>query len=214
MSKSETVAVEAKKTTKQSSALNLSGTLVSDNTLEHNTHLLNERQLAKQRQGTAATKNRALVKGSQSKPYRQKGTGKARRGSVKSPLMVGGGVAFGPSPRQYGGDMNKRQVRAIFRTWFKKREADTVYFNESDLSTIVKTKEAIALLKKSSVEDAQVPLVVLTEDDANLYMAVRNVPQVRIALASDILVQELVSSDKICLTPSAVSSLNEVFKNA
>jgi large subunit ribosomal protein L4 len=145
-----------------------------------NDHLIFEAVVnyrANQRQGTAATKTRAFVSGGGKKPWRQKGTGRARVGSTRSPLWKKGGTVFGPQPRDYSYELPKKARRGALRSALIKKHADQELLVASDLEVKEpKTKEAVALLKAYHLGSA---LLVDLAENANLFRAVRNLPQVK-----------------------------------
>jgi large subunit ribosomal protein L4 len=145
-----------------------------------NDHLIYEAVVsyqANQRQGTAATKTRAFVSGGGKKPWRQKGTGRARVGSTRSPLWRKGGTVFGPQPRDYSYELPKKARRGALRAVLAKKHADQelVVVPELELAA-PKTKEAAALLKAYKLDSA---LLVDTAANANLFKAVRNLPRAK-----------------------------------
>ena len=131
--------------------------------------------LANQRQGTASTKTRAEVRGGGRKPWRQKGTGRARHGSIRSPIWVGGGVVFGPKPREYRQAMPKKARRAALRSALSAKVRDgELIVSESLTLAEPKTKQMAAVLGRLSAE--RKPLIVLAERDRNVELSTRNLP--------------------------------------
>jgi large subunit ribosomal protein L4 len=145
-----------------------------------NDHLIYEAVVsyqANQRQGTAATKTRAFVAGGGKKPWRQKGTGRARVGSTRSPLWKKGGTVFGPQPRDYSYELPKKARRGALRSALALKHADRELLVVPELEVPApKTKEAAALLKAYKLDSA---LLVDTAENANLFKAVRNLPRVK-----------------------------------
>jgi large subunit ribosomal protein L4 len=145
-----------------------------------NDHLIYEAVVnyrANQRQGTAATKTRAFVRGGGKKPWRQKGTGRARVGSTRSPLWRKGGTVFGPQPRDYSYELPKKAKKNALRSALAGKHAsgDLVVTSELEVKD-AKTKEAVALLKAYKLDSA---LLVDLAANANLFLAVRNLPRVK-----------------------------------
>ena len=186
--------------------------VASEENASHIVHRAVVRQTTNARQGTACTKTRAEVRGGGRKPWRQKGTGRARAGSIRSPLWRGGGVIFGPRPRDYSIKMNKKERRLALRTAFQSRIEDLIVVEEfGDQFSRPKTKDLVAALARWGVEaDAKV-LLVLPEKQENVYLSGRNVEKMRICLADSINVYDVLLADKIVLTPTALAKIQEVY---
>lgn len=165
--------------------------------------------LANQRQGTAATKNRAAVRGGGRKPWRQKGTGRARHGSIRSPLWVGGGVVFGPQPRDYRQSMPKKARRAALRSALsaKAQAAQVVVVDELTFAE-PKTRAMVSVLGNLNVDGKA--LVVTGERDRNVYLSARNIPGVNSAAALDLNAYEVLNHDYLVLTKGALEKIEEV----
>ena len=169
------------------------------------------RQLARGRQGTATAKNRAQVRGSGHKPWRQKGTGRARAGSVKSPIWRGGGKAFGPQPRQYGGRINRKVVRNAITSCLtalaQDKElivVDTIEFAEP------KTRQVLELLTTLKV-DADRVLFLTETTNVNLALSARNIPLVDVINCDNLNVRDLTTHDVVIATAAAVERLQKVY---
>lgn len=164
--------------------------------------------LNNQRQGTASTKTRAEVRGGGRKPWRQKGTGRARHGSIRSPIWVGGGVTFAPKPRDYRKALPKKARRAALRSALsaKVNEGNLIVLDELTLPE-PKTKEMATLL--SRFPEHRKPLIVLAERDRNVELSARNLPRTRTTQARDINVYQLLYHDKVLVTRDAVAMLEE-----
>ena len=162
--------------------------------------------LAHQRSGTASTLRKGEVAGSNAKPWRQKGTGRARAGYRQSPVWRGGGVAFGPHPRQYGGKLNKKVKRLAFRRAFgeKVRAGEVRVLSELTLAE-PKTKAFAGVLKSLGVAGAA--LIVVDTMDANVAMASRNVPKVAVVRAADLNVYQLVRYPQVLVCKAAMGEL-------
>jgi large subunit ribosomal protein L4 len=172
------------------------------------------RQLANSRQGTVSTKTRSEVRGGGRKPWRQKGTGRARAGSSRSPLWRGGGVTFGPKPRDYSVKMNRKERRLALRTALVARAADLIVVQEfaSNLER-PKTKELVAALGRWGVEAGAKVLIIVGERNENVYLSARNVENLRIISADNLNVYDLLHADQIVATETAIAKIHEVYAN-
>ncbi len=171
------------------------------------------RHLANRRAGTAAVKTRGEVRGGGRKPWRQKGTGRARVGSIRSPIWRGGGVVFGPQPRSYKQSMPRKMRRLALKSALSARagDGDLVVIEELTLSA-PKTKEAVKLL--DSMEVAGNVLLVTTDMQPDLERAVRNIPAVSYMLAGDLSAYDVLAADKVIITREGVAKIEEVLGNA
>ena len=153
--------------------------------------------LASQRKGSAATKNRALVRGGGAKPWRQKGTGRARAGSRRSPLWRGGGAIFGPMPKDYSFSLPKKERRAALRAALslKLQEGKLILLDDFPLNQF-KTKQVLEVLKKLNVEDA---LIVISEKNNFLVRSARNIPKVEILNAEAFNVYDILNHEHLIL---------------
>ncbi len=170
------------------------------------------RQLANARQGTASTKTRAEVRGGGRKPWRQKGTGRARAGSTRSPLWRGGGVIFGPKPRDYELKMNRKERRLALRTAFQGRAADMVVVKEfEEHLPQPKTKELVQALARWGVTPAERVLLIVSQREGNVYLSARNIANVKLIAADQLNVYDLVAADKIVIVESALEKIIAVY---
>jgi large subunit ribosomal protein L4 len=178
----------------------------------HIVHRALVRQLNNQRQGTACSKTRAEVKGGGRKPWKQKGTGRARAGSIRSPLWRGGGVSFGPKPRDYDQKMNRKERRLALRTALQGRVEDIIAV-ESFASELAqpKTKEMVAALGRWGIEPGKKVLLILDEIDDNIARATRNVPTLRVIRGNGLNVFDILNADKIVVTTGAIAQIQEVY---
>ncbi|CDM93359.1 50S ribosomal protein L4 [Limnospira fusiformis KN01] len=178
----------------------------------HIVHRALVRQQAAARQGTASTKTRSEVRGGGRKPWRQKGTGRARAGSIRSPLWRGGGVIFGPKPRDYSVKMNRKERRLALRTAFQSRAEDIVVVEEfvTQLPR-PKTKDLTDALARWGVSPEAKVLLVLPEKQENVYLSGRNVAKIRICLADSLNVYDVLAADKIVTTANALAKIQEVY---
>jgi large subunit ribosomal protein L4 len=184
---------------------------------ENTAHILHRavvRQLANARQGTASAKTRAEVRGGGRKPWRQKGTGRARAGSTRSPLWRGGGVIFGPKPRDYGLKMNRKERRLALRTALMSRAEDlTVVENFTGQITQPKTKEIASALARWGVVTEKKILLILVEVSENIYLSARNIPNVQIIRADSINVYDILAADQLVATNDAITKILEVYSD-
>ncbi len=166
-------------------------------------------QLANRRQGTVATKTKGLVRGGGRKPWRQKGTGRARVGSIRSPIWVGGGVTFGPKPRDYSYKMPKKARRAALKSALSVKVRDGKFVIVDQLAIDKpKTKKIVEIFE--ALEANTKTLVVLSEWDANIYLALRNIPNTLLSKSAGLNVYDILNHDKIVITKDAVAKLEEV----
>jgi large subunit ribosomal protein L4 len=160
------------------------------------------------RQGTKAQKNRSAVSGGGAKPFRQKGTGRARAGTIRSPLWRSGGVTFAASPRDYSQKVNKKMYRAAMRCIFSELvRQDRLVVVEGFQMEAPKTKHFIAKMKELELSNA---LLITEEVEVNLYLAARNVPHVDVRDVAAIDPVSLIGFDKVVVTSAALNKINEV----
>ncbi|RAL23256.1 50S ribosomal protein L4 [Thermoflavimicrobium daqui] len=166
-------------------------------------------QQASLRKGTHATKNRAAVSGGGRKPWRQKGTGRARAGSIRSPLWVGGGVVFGPQPRNYAYKMPKKVRRLAIKSALstKVNENGLVVLDQLQLEQ-PKTREMVKVLNNLGAD--RKALVVTDQLEDNAVLSVRNIPGVKLIHADGLNVLDVLYHDKLILTRGAVNRVEEV----
>ncbi len=157
--------------------------------------------LAGSRQGSHKQKTRSEVRGGGKKPYAQKGTGRARAGTIRSPIWRGGGVAFAATPRDYSKKINKKMYRAAISSIFSElhRQDRLVAIEQPKLES-PKTKEMCAFLKAFNLEKV---LIILDEMDTNLYLSSRNIPHVEVVTVKEINPVILLRSEKVAVTPAA-----------
>lgn len=167
--------------------------------------------LANRRHGTASTKTRGEVKGGGRKPWRQKGTGRARAGTRSSPIWVGGGRAFGPRPRDYGYEIPKKVKRLALKSALTlKAQEDAVMVVEPPSLTEAKTKEIAKYFEKLGLAGKKCLLVTASADEYLLKSA-RNIPYVRLLLSRQLNPYALLNCERLLLTPDALQSMKEVF---
>ena len=170
------------------------------------------RQLANARQGTASTLTRAEVAGGGRKPYKQKGTGRARQGSIRTPLRPGGGIVFGPKPRSYTLAMNRKERRLALRTALMSRVADiTVVMGFAQGLESPKTREITAALQRFGIAaDAKV-LLVIDGASEEVRLSVRNLEKVKLIAADQLNVFDLLNASKLVLNEEALAKIQEVY---
>ena len=181
---------------------------------EHIVHRAMVRQLNNARQGTASTKTRAEVRGGGRKPWRQKGTGRARAGSIRSPLWRGGGVIFGPKPRDFSTKMNRKERRLALRTAFSSRIEDTIIVENfaSELDR-PKTKEVVAALERWGVDSDEKVLLILKEVSDNVNLSTRNIAKVKLIKATNLNVVDVLHANKIIVSKDALEQIQEVYSD-
>lgn len=178
----------------------------------HIVHRALVRQMTNARQGTASTKTRSEVSGGGRKPWRQKGTGRARAGSIRSPLWRGGGVIFGPKPREFNINMNRKERRLALRTALMSRDADLIVIESfAEKLPRPKTKELVTALTRWGVEPEAKVLLIVSEKDENLYLSARNIAKLKLILADCLNVYDLLWADKLVTTPEALAKIQEVY---
>ncbi len=168
------------------------------------------RQLANGRQGTSSTKTRSDVRGGGRKPWRQKGTGRARQGSTRSPQWEGGGVVFGPHPRSYRMDMPRKQRRLALRSALSAKAADGGVVVLDGFSLDEPRTRAVADLIRA-VDAPRKVLVVLGSHNEMLEKSARNIPEVQLTLAGNLSVRDLLSADMVIVTKDAIEHIEEAF---
>ena len=181
---------------------------------EHIVHRALVRQLNNGRQGTASSKTRAEVRGGGRKPWRQKGTGRARAGSIRSPLWRGGGVIFGPKPRDFSTKMNRKERRLALRTALGSRNEDTIIVeNFAEQIERPKTKEILSALERWGVDTKAKVLLILADIPDNVYLSVRNISNVKLIKATSLNVFDLLNANKIVITNDALAKIQEVYSD-
>lgn len=192
---------------------NLDLRVAKEESAAHIVHRSLRLQMANSRQGTASTKTRAEVSGGGRKPWRQKGTGRARAGSIRSPLWRGGGVIFGPKPRDYSHKMNRKERRLALSTAFQSRSEDLTILEEfAEQLSRPKTKELVQAIARWGVDlETQKALLVLPEKQDNVYLSGRNVANLKIIVANNLNIYDILAADKILATATAIEKIQEVY---
>ena len=176
---------------------------------EHLVHMAVVNQLANNRQGTQKAKTRSEVSGGGRKPWRQKGTGHARQGSIRAPQWTGGGVVFAPVPRDYSFKLNKKEKRAALKSALTDKVANAKLIVVDELKfEEIKTKNFAQVMKNLDVNNG---LVVVNENDVNVMMSAKNIADVKMALPNTINVYDIMKAGKVVLTKDAVKTIEEVY---
>lgn len=180
--------------------------------IEPNEHVLHEAvvmQRASARQGTHAVKNRSAVRGGGRKPWRQKGTGRARQGSIRSPQWVGGGVVFGPTPRSYSYKLPKKVRRLALKSALSSKvKEEGIFVLESLAIDAPKTKEVINLLDALKVDDKV--LIVTADREETIVRSANNLQTVKVLTVGELNVLDLITYDKLVITKEAAEKAGEV----
>ena len=165
------------------------------------------RQRAGKRQGTSKVKNRSAVRGGGKKPWRQKGTGRARQGSIRSPQWRGGGTVFGPTPRSYAYTMPRKQRRLAIKSVLSQKmiDKDLIVLDKLTMSA-PKTKDLVSMLNSLNVDVK----VLIVSDDNNVQLSARNLAKVKAVPVNGLNVEDAVNYDKLILTQDAVKKIEEV----
>lgn len=172
-------------------------------------HMAVVQYLANQRQGTKSVKTRAEVRGGGRKPWRQKGTGRARQGSIRSPQWRGGGVVFAPKPRDFSFKLNKKVKRLALKSALTtKLNEEKIIVLENLMLDSIKTKQMTQILSNLNTHNA---LIVLDGDSKNAVLSARNIPHVKTAAVNTINTYDILKFDRFVITKDAVEKLQEVY---
>ena len=176
----------------------------------HVMHLALRRQLNNARQGSASAKTRAEVSGGGRKPWKQKGTGRARAGSTRSPLFAGGGVSFGPKPRDYSFAMPQKARKLALKSALSAKLSHTIIVKDFSAISEPKTKLMMDALKSLKAE-GKILIIADTKAAENKYLelSARNIPSVKLLLPSNLNVKDLIEADTVLLTESSVNEITE-----
>ena len=165
--------------------------------------------LANKRQGTQSAKTRSEVSGGGAKPFRQKGTGRARQGSTRAPQWTGGGIVFAPKPRDYSVKMNKKEKALAIKSALTSKVAEDKFIVVEGLTfDEIKTKKMAAVLENLKVDKA---LVVLDKKDENVILSARNIPTVRTTMSNSVNVYDVLKYGTVVITKEAVAQIEEVY---
>ena len=172
------------------------------------------RQQAHSRQGTASSLTRSEVRGGGRKPYKQKGTGRARQGSIRTPLRPGGGIIFGPKPRKYNLEMNRKERRLALRTALMSRISDAKIIKDfGSKLEIPKTSEIVALLKRVGIDSDGKILIILNKPSEIIKRSIRNLAKAKLISADQLNVFDLLNANSLVIGEDALSTIKEVYGN-
>jgi len=193
------------------SEVNLSDEVFSVEVKEGLLHEAVVAQLANRRDGNASTKNRAKVRGGGAKPWRQKGTGRARAGSIRSPLWVGGGTIFGPAPRSYQTPFPKKKRRAALKSalTLKLKEGNLMILDKLEFSEI-KTSKFVSLLNNLGLTNV---LIISGENNFNLKKSANNVKNVKLLRTESLNVHDIIKYEKLLFTEPAIKEIEKVLQS-
>lgn len=181
--------------------------------IEPNIHVMHhivKCQMASWRQGTQSAKGRSEVSGGGKKPWRQKGTGRARQGTIRAPQWVGGGTVFGPHTRSYDQKVNKKEIKLAMRSALSAKLADGELFIVKDMDFEKPcTKDAVALIKALGLEGKRI-CVVIGNEDIEAFLSFRNIPEVNILPVGDINTYELVDNKALVIAEPCLARIEEV----
>ena len=197
---------------KKSDSVDLNLKVAKDSSAGDLIHRAVLRQLANKRQGTASSLTRSEVRGGGRKPYKQKGTGRARQGSIRTPLRPGGGIIFGPKPRSYNLDMNRKERRLALRTALMSRISDikTVTDFGSTLK-VPKTKEVIEGLNRLGIDKTKKVLIILDNPSSEIKKSIHNISNIKLILADQLNVFDILNANQIVIGNSAIEKIQEVY---
>ncbi|WP_297376342.1 50S ribosomal protein L4 [uncultured Helcococcus sp.] len=192
------------------SSLDLPESLFAVEVNEHTVYEVVKNHLANKRQGTQSAKTRGEVRGGGKKPWRQKGTGRARQGSIRSPQWRGGGVVFAPKPRDYSYTLPKKVKRLALKSVLttKVLDEELIVLNDLNLDSI-STKEAKNVLQAINAKNKA--YLVVAEANENVYKSFRNIPNVEVVVVNNMNVYDLVKHDSLVMTEAAINKAEEVF---
>ena len=199
---------------KESGELSIDLKTAKDSTALDLLHRAVLRQQAHSRQGTASTLTRYEVRGCGRKPYKQKGTGRARQGSIRTPLRPGGGITFGPKPRKYNLDMNRKERRLALRTALMSRISDAKIIKDfGSKLEVPKTSEILALLKRVGIDSDVKILIILNKPSEIIKRSIRNLEKVKLISADQLNVFDLLNANSLVIGEDALSTIKEVYGN-
>lgn len=199
---------------------NMSGEQIGDLDLNENVfgvevnksaiHEVVTNYLNNQRQGTQSTKTRAEVRGGGIKPWKQKGTGRARQGSIRAPQWIKGGIALGPKPRDYRYSVNKKLKRVALKSALSSKvfDNDVLVLDKLEFDEI-KTKNMVNVLSALSVDSKS--LIILPEADTTVIKSANNIPDVKTTLVSTLNTYDVMNCDKVVIVKDAVDKIEEVY---
>lgn len=170
------------------------------------------RELEKKRQGNAHSKTRSEVQGGGKKPWKQKGTGKARAGSIRSPLWKGGGVIFGPQSKQYNSKINKKEKQLALKTLLFNKQNDTILVENFVInSSKPSTKLVIAKLNALKVQKSNKMLVIVAKKDFSLHLSIRNIKNLELIAANQINILSILKAQTIIIESEALNIIKRIY---
>jgi large subunit ribosomal protein L4 len=193
---------------KKVSEIDLDARIFDSDVKDHLIHDVVRMQMARKRSGSASTKTRSMIRGGGAKPWRQKGTGRARAGTIRSPLWRGGGVVFGPSPRKYDLAIPKKVRKGALRSALSLRNKEGKLWILKDLKfKEIKTKRFVKFMDAFGFDNA---LVVLDKEDINVERSARNIPGVKILRVEGLNVYDILSHENLVFLEGAIQRIQEV----
>ena len=199
---------------KESGELSIDLKIAKESTAADLLHRAVLRQQAHSRQGTASTLTRSEVRGGGRKPYKQKGTGRARQGSIRTPLRPGGGIVFGPKPRKYNLEMNRKERRLALRTALMSRIPDAKIIKDfGSKLEVPKTSEIVALLKRVGIDSDGKILIILNHPSEIIRRSIRNLEKIKLISADQLNVFDLLNANSLVIGEDALSTIKEVYGN-
>lgn len=196
------------KAKKKVSEIDLDARIFDTDVKSHLIHDVVRMQMARRRSGSASTKTRSMIRGGGAKPWRQKGTGRARAGTIRSPLWRGGGVVFGPSPRKYDLAVPKKVRRGALRSALSLRNKEGKLWVLKDLKfEEIKTKSFVQFMQTFGFDDA---LIVLDKEDINVERSAGNVPGVKVLRVEGLNVYDILSHENLVFVEQAVQRIEKV----
>jgi len=199
---------------KESGELSIDLKIAKESTAVDLLHRAVLRQQAHSRQGTASTLTRSEVRGGGRKPYKQKGTGRARQGSIRTPLRPGGGIAFGPKPRKYNLDMNRKERRLALRTALMSRISDAKIIKDfGSKLEVPKTSEIVSVLNRVGIDSDGKILIILNRPSEIIKRSIRNLEKIKLIAADQLNVFDLLNANSLVIGEDALSTIKEVYGN-
>jgi len=197
---------------KESGELSIDLKIAKESTASDLLHRAVLRQQAHSRQGTASTLTRSEVRGGGRKPYKQKGTGRARQGSIRTPLRPGGGIVFGPKPRSYNLAMNRKERRLALRTALMSRISDAKIIKDfgSNLK-VPKTSEIVDFVKRLGIYSDGKVLIILNHPSEIIKRSIRNLAKIKLIAADQLNVFDLLNAKSLVIGEDALSTIKEVY---
>ncbi|WP_199245965.1 50S ribosomal protein L4 [[Phormidium] sp. ETS-05] len=188
--------------------------VASEDNKSHIVHKALRKQLLAARQGNASSKTRSEVSGGGRKPWRQKGTGRARAGSIRSPLWRGGGVIFGPKPRDYDIKMNRKERRLALRTALQSRAENLIVVEEfGDKLPRPKTKELVQAITRWGANPERKVLLIVAETNENLLLSARNIAGLQLITPNNLSIYSVLDAAYIIATAAALAKIQEVYSD-